>query len=315
MGIQYNNRAYVSSAPGAFYAIAATDFGVPVPAAATVTLVSTGGAFSTGSAVFKVAWITAEGLSAIGAATTITGITLATNEFTVVQPTLPAKVNGVQNVIGWQIYSSNSSGAAPAVLLNTASTTPAPVNITTSEGVEAGFLVATSTVTVLAPGTGGTGPTLDNSGIQPAFAAIGASTAAEYYAIIPNTGSQWKQQKSVSYMNADGISENLGIVLNHIDFIQPVYPGTANQPQASAASGSFMVMNGYLFEAVQAASASTAATFIGFSAFKLAKGSQTTDGNVTWQSYGKAGLARFQFSNVSTSPSTPAARAYELFQL
>jgi hypothetical protein len=116
-------------------------------------------------------------------------------------------------------------------------------------------------------------------------------------------------------MNADGISENLGIVLNHIDFIQPVYPGTANQPQASAASGSFMVMNGYLFEAVQAASASTAATFIGFSAFKLAKGSQTTDGNVTWQSYGKAGLARFQFSNVSTSPSTPAARAYELFQL
>lgn len=326
---KYNNRAYVSNAPGAFYHIAASDFGVAAPTlSANLTLATGSGSLATGTTAVEVTWITNEGVSLASASETIATIT--SSGVTVTQPTLPAVPNGgVQNVIGWQIYSATSTGtpASSTIKLNTLSTVPAPVNITTTEGTEVGFPVATTSVLVKSAGTGSVPSTLDNSGIQQALPAIQAQHSVEYYAVIPNAGSQWKQQKHVDYMNPDGISETLGIVLHQIDFIQPVYPGAANQPQGGAnppsstytqvsvAPGTFMVMNGYLFEAVQAASGSTAAAFIGFSKFNLAKGSQTTDNNVTWQSYGKAGLARFQFSNISSSTATPAVRGYELFQL
>jgi hypothetical protein len=75
-------------------------------------------------------------------------------------------------------------------------------------------------------------------------------------------------------------------------------------------------MNGYLFEAIQAASASTAATtFIGWSAFNLSKGSTTTDGSVTWLSYGKAGLIRFSFGNVTGTAAQVTAREYSTYQI
>jgi hypothetical protein len=324
---KYSNRAFVSNAAGAYAKIAATDFGSPVPAAPVVTLAAGSGVFSTGTAAVEVTWVTAEGVSLASASSTIA--TVASDGLHVARPSLPAAVNGTQNVIGWQIYSAGSTGtpAQSTILLNTASTTPAAVAIPTTAGPEIGFLVATTTVLLGAAGTGAAVPTSGTSGIQAPLPSVPANSAVDYYAVVPNSGSQWKQQKAVDYMNPDGIPETLGIVLNHLDFIQPVYPGAANEPQggsnppsstytrASVANGTYMVMNGYLFEAVQASTTSTAATFIGFSAFNKSKGSTTTDGFVTWESLGKAGLVRFQFSNVSTSTSTPAARGYELFQL
>jgi hypothetical protein len=127
-------------------------------------------------------------------------------------------------------------------------------------------------------------------------------------------------------MKPDGIGETLDVTLNHLDFIQPVYPGASNAPQggtnppvstytqASVASGTWMVMNGYLFQATQSGTQNTAATFIGWSAFNTTKGATTTDGSVTWTSFGKAGLVRFQFGNVNASAKIPTAASYELFQ-
>jgi hypothetical protein len=128
-------------------------------------------------------------------------------------------------------------------------------------------------------------------------------------------------------MKADGIGETLDVTLNHLDFIQPVYPGAANEPQgganppsstytqASVATGTYMVMNGYLFVATQATTSNTATTFIGWTAFNTTKGKTTTDGSVTWTCLGKAGLIRFQFGNVNASAKIPTASDYEIFQL
>jgi hypothetical protein len=327
--VPYNNRAYASNAPGAFYVIAASDFGVPAPAAPGLANVGSGGSLVSGTTAVAVAWITNEGVSLASASALIAQTGGSSGSNTISIPTLPAKANGVQEVIGWQVFSSNSSGAPAAVLLNavSTSTTPAPSSIVTNQGTVLGFLVATTQVTLKVAGAGSAIPNYDQSGIQPGLPSIGAQSSVDYYAIVPNSGSQWKQQKSVVYMNSDGVDETLGIVLNKIDFVAPVYPGAANAPQGgpnppssaytqvSVLPSAFMVLNGYLFEAVQAASASTAAAFIGLSAFNFSKGSTTADGSVSWLSRGKAGLARFHFSNVSSGANVPAARAYELMQL
>ena len=326
---KYNNRAYVSNAPGAFYRIAASDFGVAVPAAASLILETGSGSLGTGTTSVEIAWVTNEGLgkpSAVAVLATPTN----TDAINVAIPSLPALPNnGTQEVIGWVLYSANSSALPSVGLLaqNTTGTTPAPVSITTTQGIVTGFLVATTNVLLTAKGTGAGVAVYDATGVQPPLPSLAQDASIDYYAIVPNTGSQWKQQKNTQYMNPDGINETLGIILHNLDFIQPVYPGASDQPQgganppvstytmASVANGTFMVMNGYLFEAVQASTTSTASTFIGFSAFNLSKGSTTTDGNVTWLAYGKAGLARFQFSNVSSTTQSPAQRDYELFQL
>ena len=319
---KYNNRAFVSSAPGAFYHVAITDFGAPAPAAPSLTYHAGSGSLATSTATVEVTWITAEGVSLASGSTQVS-VPAATGGVTVLQPTVPT---GQQAVIGWQIY---STGTTTSALLNSVgtSTSPAPVAIVTNEGSETGYLVATTSVLLEVYGTGVAPASVDHSGIQPSLPSIAAQHSSEYYLIVPNTGSQWKQQKSVEFMNPDGVPETAGITLNHLDFVQPVYPGAANQPQggsnppsstytqASVAPGTWMVMNGYLFEAVQLASASTASTFIGWSAFNLSKGSTTTDNNVTWLSYGKAGLIRMDYGNLTSGSLTPAARGYDFFQI
>jgi hypothetical protein len=326
---KYNNRAFVSNAPGAFYRIAASDFGVATPAAATLVLETGSGSLGTGTTSVKIAWVTNEGVGLPGAIASLATPT-NTDAIEVEIPSLPALPNnGTQEVIGWVLYSANSTSLPAVGLLaqNTTGTTPAPVSISTQQGTVTGFLVATTEVLLTAKGAGPAVAAYDATGIQPPLPSLVQDASIDYYAIVPNSGSQWKQQKNVQYMNPDGINETLGIILHQLDFIQPVYPGAADEPQggsnppsstytqASVANGTWMVMNGYLFQAVQANTTSTAATFIGFSAFNLSKGSTTTDGNVTWLAYGKAGLARFQFSNVSSTTQSPAQRDYELFQL
>ena len=301
---KYNvSQALVSNAPGAYYAIFATDFGAPVPAAPLLTYEAGSGSLATTTAYVKVTWITDDGVSLPSAVSAI-AVIAASGAVSIAEPTVPAGQNAV---IGWQIYSGSTS--ATTVKLNTlTSTSPAPVSISTVEGSEIGFLVGTTTVLLEIYGTGAVVPVTDASGIQPGLPLVPANSAVEYYAIIPNTGSQWKQQKAITYMNADGIAETTGITLNVLNFIQPVYPGVG----ASVMAGAWMVINGYLFLATTGGT--TASTFIGFSNFNLKKGATTTDGTVVWTSYGKAGLARFLFSNVTASPLTPTAREYGLFQ-
>ena len=316
----YNSRAYVSNAPGAFYAIWGSDFGVPSPAAASLTYVSTGGSLATTTVSVKVAWVTAEGPSVVSAAADVVGTTAA-GSVTVVQPT----GSTTSGIIGWQVYSAETASGGEK--LNTTGVTPAPTTYTTTSGVISGFIpVATTTVTLTNYGTGAFAPQVDRSGIQPALPAVTSTAPVIYFASVPNTSAQWKQQKSVAYMRSDGIADPAGLALNHLDFIQPVYPGASgataggtNPPsssytQASATPGQYMVMNGYLFQAINSVSASTASTFIGWAAFNTTKWALTTDGSVTWQSLGKAGLLRFSFVNSETTSATPAAQSYEVFQ-
>jgi hypothetical protein len=320
----YNSRAAVSAAPGAFYVIYASDFGATVPALVTLVSGTTAAASlsTTGDVFVKTTWITAEGESVASNEVSIAINTTTTTHYVAVQqPIVPT--NG-QTVIGWRIYTSYTTNTE---LLNTTLDT---TNFTTTNGgVLAGIALSSNTsaqVQVLAIGAGAAFPAFDQSGVQAPLVSIGANTGVEYYAVVPNSGSQWKQQKSVDFMKSDGTVETLGVTLNHLDFIQPVYPGASGQPaggsnppsatytQASVAPGTYMVMNGYLFVATQTGSQNTATTFIGFSAFNTTKGKTTTDGSVTWLCLGKAGLVRFQFGNVSGSPVTPTAMTYELFQ-
>jgi hypothetical protein len=147
--------------------------------------------------------------------------------------------------------------------------------------------------------------------IQAALPSVGANTTAEFIAFVPNTGSQWKVQKSVQFMKSDqsvDADDPVGIMLNKVDCIAPPYPGTGTV----VATGAVIVINGYAFKATTGGT--TAATFIGFSKFNLTKGATTTDGSVVWTSFGKSAWLRFRFGNVSATPGTPTAQAYELFQ-
>jgi hypothetical protein len=152
----------------------------------------------------------------------------------------------------------------------------------------------------------------DFGSIQAALPSIAANETADYFAFVPNSGSQWKIQKAVEYMKSDdsSLEDPAGIVLTKIDCIAPAYPGVSTV----VSTGAVMVLNGYAFKATSGGT--TAASFIGFSNFNTVKGATTTDGSVTWTSYGKAAWLRFRFANVSVSSGVaPVAQAYELFQL
>ena len=321
----YNSRASVANAPSAYYGIAASDFGATIPT--LVTLVSgttTLGTLSTTGSVFvQTTWVTAEGESVASNEVSIAINTTTTTHYVAVQqPIVPT--NG-QTVLGWRIYSAYVTATEK---LNAA---PDTTNITTTNGgVIAAIAISTNTsaqIQILAIGAATSAPSVDRSGIQAPLPVITANTTKIYYAVVPNTSSQWKQQKSVDFMKSGGVVETTGVVLNHLDYIQPIYPGASGQPaggtnppvstytQATVAPGTYMVMNGYLFVATQAASNTTATTFIGWAAFNTTKNATTADGNVTWTCLGKAGLIRFDFGNVSGSSVTPTAMSYELFQI
>ena len=317
----YNSRAYVSNAPGAFYQILQSDFGQPAPGVSALASQATGSIQTTTADLFvKTTFITAEGETTASAEATIALSSATAYGVKVTQPTVPT--NG-QTIIGWRIYSAYATNTE---LLNTAVDT---TNFTTTRGTIAGIAISSNSsaqTTILVVGSGASAPVYNLSGLQQPLPAIAANTGVDYYAIVPNSGSQWKQQKSVDWMNPDGILETLGIVLNHLNFVQPVYPGAANPPQGGAnppsstytqvsvGNGAYMVMNGNLFVAVQATSASTATTFVGGAAFNVSRGTTVTDGSVSWLALGKAGLLRFDFDNVTSGTLTPAAREYDVFQ-
>lgn len=302
----YNTRAYVSNAPGAFYVIGTADFGVQVPALVNGSLAYNAGAGSLamGTAFVKLTWITQEGESLPSAEAQVT-ISAATGAFTITVPTIPT------GVIGFRVYSAGTTGLEE---LNTAapSSTQAQQTFVTNQGNLLGFPIADATVQILIYGTGATVPIVDRSGIQaslPVLAAAGnAGASADYFAFVPNTSSQWKVQKSVEYMKSDGLADPPGIVLSKIDCIAPAYPGV----NTAVALGAVMVLNGYAFKAT--ANGTTATTFIGFSKFNLTKGATTTDGSVTWTSFGKSAWLRFRFVNAGTPAAAPVAQTYEVFE-
>jgi len=309
----YNTRAYISGAPGAFAVIGTSDFGVTSGGTGpALTPSASGGSLATTTARVAVAWVTANGISLVTAETTAS-VTGATGSVSVAKPTTPTTTGAP--IIGWLLYSS--SGGAGTPLLNSAGTVQTQINLVTSQGTFKGFALATTTVVIQIYGTGAGEPAVDTSGIQPGLPLVAANSTSDYYAFVPNTGSQWKVQKSVQYMNSDALANPTGIVLSNIACTQPVYPGTAITSGTSQANwvvtaGSWMVLNGYLFQAT--VGGAVAATFIGFAAFNLTTGKTTTDGSVTWTSFGKAALLRFRFGNTSGTAATPVATAYELFQ-
>ena len=313
----YDSSYRGSNTPGAFYAVYTGDFGEPAPAAPSLAYNAASGSLAVGTAHVQVTWITTEGPTLASSAAVIESSSAA-GQVVVSQPT-GVPTNGA-TVIGWQVFSQGSSG----VLLNTTGTAPAPQSIAVNGGNVTGFLVTTTQVSINTYGTGAVVPAYDQSGIQPPLPAVSNLSSSDYDFIVPNSGSLWKVYKPVQFARPDGTAEtaNIGISAN-MDCIQPLYPGatpgSSTYTRTGVGNGTFMVMNGVLFEAVQLSTGTTAGTFIGGSAFAgIAKGSTVTDGTVTWLSFGKAALVRAHFLNTGSSASgtaTPVAQEYDLFEL
>lgn len=316
----YNSSYRGSNAPGAFYQVLTSDFGASAPGAPTLTLRSGTGTLASSTAFVKLTWITAEGVSLPGTLAAIS-VTAANDGLTVAIPSVPT--NGA-TVIGWQIYSQASSG----VLLDQAATSsvPAPQNIVTTQGVVVGYPIATTSVFLNSYGTGAAVPNIDLSGIQPALPSVpaagtasAAGGSADYYFIVPNAGSQWKNYKMVDVARPDSVVETAGISVSFPwDCQSPLYPGatpgSSAYTQVSVAPGTYMVMNGNLFVASQAGSQNIAAAFIGAAAFAVAKGTTVTDGSVTWYCLGKATLVHARFENTGNAAAIPAAQEFDLMQ-
>ena len=151
------------------------------------------------------------------------------------------------------------------------------------------------------------------AGIQNPLPIVPANGTADYVVVVPNTGSQWKVQKSVQFSRPNGTTETPGIAIDGVDCISPVYPGTATAVVADFTPAAYMSLNGYLYKATTAGT--TASTFIGLAAFHSTKGATTTDGTVVWTSQGKAAIIRVRFANSSVSSATPVAQEYDWFEL
>lgn len=316
----YSSSFRGSVAPGAFYQILTSDFGELAPGVPTLTVATASGTITSTTANVRLTWITAEGVSL---PSTHTGILVnsADGGVTILEPTVPT--NGA-TVIGWQVFSQGSTGAELQNISAT-STSPAPIAFVTTQGAVTGFAVNTTSVFLDSFGTGAGVPTTNQSGLQPplpsvpaAGTATGAGGSADYYFIVPNSGSQWKNYKSVGVMRPDSVVETAGISQSFpYDCVSPLYPGatpgSATYTVAAVAVGTYMVMNGTLFVSTSVAQ-TTAATFIGGAAFNVSKGTTVTDGTVTWLCLGKATLVHTRFENTGNAAATPAAQEYDLYQ-
>lgn len=317
----YSSSYRGSNTPGAYYQILTSDFGANAPAAPTLTLRGATGTLASSTANVKITWITAEGESIASPAAAIS-ISAANDGLTVALPAVPT--NGA-TVIGWRVYSQGSTGA-PLLDSAATSTVPAPTAIATTQGSLLGYPIATTSIFLNSYGTGAGVPNIDLSGVQPALPSVPAANAgaapggsADYYFIVPNSGSQWKNYKSVGLMRPDSVVETSGITLNFpLDCQSPLYPGaTAGSSaftQVSVAPGTYMVMNQNLFVASQTGSQNIAAAFIGAAAFNVAKGTTVTDGSVTWYCLGKATLVHGRYENATTTAAIPVAQETDLFQ-
>lgn len=317
MAVQNPSRGFTSSArisshPGAYAEILSTDFGVGGSGgtAPALTPSASGGSLATTTARVAVAWITASGLTQVSLEATA-AVTGPTGSVSVVKPTTPTVGANAQPILGWTIFSS--SGGAGTPLLNVAGTNPASVPFVTTHGTIQGFALTTTPVVIQIYGTGQAEPTTDQSGNQDVLPTIAANTTVDYYFRIPNTGSQWKVQKSVEWMRPQGVAEPGGTLVGPMDCISPLYPGTGQVVTASQATPVYFVMNGFLFKAIT--SGTTAATFIGFSNFNTNRYGTTTDGTVVWMCFGREVLVRCHFGNNSASPVTPVAQEYDLFEV
>jgi hypothetical protein len=146
-------------------------------------------------------------------------------------------------------------------------------------------------------------------GIQNPLPLIAAGSTFDYVFVIPNTGSEWKVQKSVNYARPNGTTETAGIIIDGVDCVAPPYPGVGTLVTSSLSPSAYFSINGTLFLATT--TGTTAATFIGVQAFNTTKGAFTTDGTVIWQSLGKAVIIRARFANASLVSATPVAQEYD----
>ena len=325
----YNSSARVSPAPGAFYVAYAGDFGPASSSLTSLTYEASSGSFASETVYVAVTWVTNQG-EGIPGPTTGVQISSAQGAIKVIVPAPPALITdeagNAATVIGFRLYDSTTTTGL--LLVTGVDSFTTQVSLTTTEGGTIANAYAEPatpaavTVYLKKLAVGAASPTFDESGVQAALPLIASDTTVDYYFIVPNTGSQWKVQKSVEYMRSDGIADPSGIQIGHMDCLQPTYPGTniaAGTAQSSwtVNPGSFMVMNGYLFVASNAggAAAPVATTFIGWAAFNTTKYATTTDGTVVWICLGKAAVVRSVFGNLSASAAAPAPQTYELFEV
>jgi hypothetical protein len=309
----YASSARVSNEPGAYYEILSSDFGQLSNGAVLVLAYNAGaGSLAMGTARAAVTFITTEGETQIGVDTATVAIAAGSGAFTITKPATPTA--GGATILGYRVYSS--AGAAGTELLNVAanSTTQVQVPFVTAHGILFGFPLTTASVQVLIYGAGQAVPSTDQSGIQDTLPLVLPNSTVDYYFRVPNSGNRWRIQKSVEWMRPQGIAEPGGVLVGPMDVLNPLYPGTGQPVTASQSLPVYFAMNGYLFKAVT--TGTTAAPFIGFSAFNTTQFGTTTDGTVTWMCFGHQILVRCHFGNNTTTPVAglqPAAQEYDLF--
>lgn len=322
---KYNAYSRNVGAVSAYYPIAASDWGVLAPgttgtafsSGANLAASASGGSLATSTGAFKIAWVTNYGLSAASVEATVS-VTGATGSVTVSLATIGSQNTGAQlnaaPILGWVIYSGNGAGNE---LLNTQAQLSG-ATLVTQTFVNGGTTstisyipIATTSAVVQVYGTGAAPQTTNSSGILNVFLpTIATSTSTDVDIPVPPA---FSTQKVTLVKQPGNVSDTTGMSIDNVLCLAPLW-AASTAFSATASSGTFIVINGTLFQCTTAGTTSSLANFP--AAFGTSvKGGTVTDNGATWTNRGKGRIIRLRYGNGTGSTVQPLAQELDFVQL
>ena len=268
------------------------------------------GSLGAGTAFVKITYVSASGGASIASSEASVAVAAGSGAVTVTIPSpTPGAANGTEanNLIGWQIYSSATTGTEQ---LNTAGLAVAPLTLTLASGATVPYIpIATTTAQIQVYGTGAAAPAATSNFIQQSFPKIAANTSVDIFLFVSRT---FRANREVQWTRPYSSSDPASLLISWMDCIAPTWPASTTitaYNAGSPANSSFCVLNGVLFACTTGGTTnSTVPTF------NFTPGATTTDNTATWTCIGYRGLVRCRLSNTSATAGQLVAQEYDIFQ-
>lgn len=323
MALDKNNAHSNRPTPiGAYYPVAATDWGVLPPgstgtalsAGANLTDVGSGGSLAAVTTYFKLTWVTALGESTPSAEISVSVTGGGSGSVTVALASAGSgnvtTQLGAQPIIGWNIYSGTTTGTEKlnAAQSGLGGATLASQTVT-NFGVTSTITyipIATTSATVKVVGAGANQPVINTSGLNAlVLPAIATATTANVDMWVPQA---FIPQRTTFVTRPGSTAETSGIAFATSNCIAPLWAAST-----AFNAGDYITLNGWVFQCTTAGTTAAANAFPAAFATSV-RGGTVTDNTATWTNRGKGSIVRVRYSNPTSGTLQPTAMEYDLSQ-